>query len=86
MKEMNKHRLAEERSLALSPTASLTGVPCSSERGLAFTNGWRPARWRRTGRRNGIGSQAILGSFPNAPEILLISMEADVYPKNRPER
>ncbi len=33
-----------------------------------------------------IGSQAILGSFPNAPEILLISMEADVYPKNRPER
>ena len=33
-----------------------------------------------------IGSQAILGSFPNAPEILLISMEADIYPKNRPER
>ena len=33
-----------------------------------------------------IGSQAILGSFPNAPEILLISMEADVYPKNHPER
>ncbi len=26
-----------------------------------------------------IGSQAILGSFPNAPEILLISMEAGVH-------
>ena len=26
-----------------------------------------------------IGSQAILGQYPNAPEELLISMEADVY-------
>jgi hypothetical protein len=33
-----------------------------------------------------IGSQAILGSFPEAPEELLVSVEADVYPKNRPER
>ena len=33
-----------------------------------------------------IGSQAILGSFPDAPAELLVSMEADVYPKNRPER
>ena len=33
-----------------------------------------------------IGSQAILGSFPNAPPELLVSMEADVYPKNHPER
>lgn len=33
-----------------------------------------------------IGSQAILGQFPEAPEILLASMEADVYPKNHPER
>ncbi len=33
-----------------------------------------------------IGSQAILAAFPNAPEELLVSTEADVYPKNRPER
>ncbi len=33
-----------------------------------------------------IGSQAILGSFPNAPKELLVSTEADVYPKNRPDR
>lgn len=33
-----------------------------------------------------IGSQAILGSFPEAPVELLVSVEADVYPKNRPER
>ena len=33
-----------------------------------------------------IGSQAILGQFPDAPEELCRSMEADVWPKNRPER
>lgn len=33
-----------------------------------------------------IGSQAILASFPDAPEELVISVEADVYPKNRPDR
>lgn len=33
-----------------------------------------------------IGSQAILGQFPEAPASLLISREADVYPRNRPER
>lgn len=33
-----------------------------------------------------IGSQAILGQFPDAPVRLLSSMEADVYPKNHPER
>ena len=33
-----------------------------------------------------IGSQAILGQFPNAPRELLRSMEADVYPRNHPER
>lgn len=33
-----------------------------------------------------IGSQAILGQFPNAPARLLISMEADIYPKNNPEK
>jgi hypothetical protein len=32
-----------------------------------------------------IGSQAILGQFPNAPASLLVSAEADVYPRNRPE-
>ncbi len=33
-----------------------------------------------------IGSQAILGQFPDAPASLRVSVEADVYPKNRPER
>jgi hypothetical protein len=33
-----------------------------------------------------IGSQAVLGSFPAAPETMLRSMEADVYPLHRPEK
>lgn len=33
-----------------------------------------------------IGSQSILGQFPRAPETLLLSMEADVYPRNHPDR
>ena len=33
-----------------------------------------------------IGSQAILGQFPNAPVRLLMSMEAEIYPKNNPEK
>jgi hypothetical protein len=33
-----------------------------------------------------IGSQAILGQFPEAPAELLRSMEADVWPRNHPER
>jgi hypothetical protein len=33
-----------------------------------------------------IGSQAILGAHPRAPEELLVSAEADLYPKNHPER
>lgn len=33
-----------------------------------------------------IGSQAVLAQFPDAPAELLVSMEADVCPKNRPER
>lgn len=32
-----------------------------------------------------VGSQAILGQFPDAPESLLASKEADVCPRNRPE-
>jgi hypothetical protein len=32
-----------------------------------------------------IGSQAILGQFPDAPVGLLASMEADIYPKNKQE-
>ena len=32
-----------------------------------------------------IGSQAVLGQFPDAPLPLLSSNEADVYPKNKPE-
>ncbi|HSU66475.1 MAG TPA: DUF6036 family nucleotidyltransferase [Tepidisphaeraceae bacterium] len=33
-----------------------------------------------------IGSQAILGSHPDAPKELTESMEADVFPKDTPER
>ncbi|MCY3750837.1 MAG: hypothetical protein OXG54_05495 [Gammaproteobacteria bacterium] len=33
-----------------------------------------------------IGSQSILGQFPNAPSTLCISMEMDVYPRNKPDR
>ena len=32
-----------------------------------------------------VGSQAILGQIPEAPPELLVSMEADEYPKNKPE-
>ena len=32
-----------------------------------------------------IGSQAILGQFPSPPPELTVSVEADVYPKNKPE-
>lgn len=33
-----------------------------------------------------IGSQAILGLYPDAPAALLASMEADVFPLNHPKR
>jgi hypothetical protein len=33
-----------------------------------------------------IGSQAILGSVPDPPEGLLVSMEVDLYPKADPDR
>lgn len=32
-----------------------------------------------------IGSQSILGQFPDAPPSLLVSAEADIFPLNRPE-
>jgi hypothetical protein len=32
-----------------------------------------------------IGSQAVLGAVPDAPATLCASMEADVYPRNKPE-
>jgi hypothetical protein len=32
-----------------------------------------------------IGSQSILGSFPDAPRELRQSMEADLYPRFRPD-
>jgi uncharacterized nucleotidyltransferase DUF6036 len=32
-----------------------------------------------------IGSQSILGEYPSAPDQLLASMEADIYPMNKPE-
>jgi hypothetical protein len=33
-----------------------------------------------------IGSQAILGQYPDAPEALRMSMEADIIPKNDPSK
>ncbi len=33
-----------------------------------------------------VGSQAVLAQFPEAPAEMLLSDEADIYPKNRPER
>jgi len=33
-----------------------------------------------------IGSQAILGRHPDAPRELCVSADADVYPRNHPER
>jgi hypothetical protein len=33
-----------------------------------------------------VGSQAILGRYPDAPESMLRSLEADVYPRQHPER
>lgn len=33
-----------------------------------------------------VDSQSILGQFPDAPASLLTSMEADLYPKNAPEK
>jgi hypothetical protein len=33
-----------------------------------------------------VGSQAILGEFPDAPPELLLSNEADVFPRSFPER
>jgi hypothetical protein len=33
-----------------------------------------------------IGSQAILGQYPAAPETLLVSIEADLYPRHAPEK
>lgn len=32
-----------------------------------------------------VGSQAILGQYPDAPDSLLMSIEADVYPRYAPE-
>lgn len=32
-----------------------------------------------------VGSQAILGAVPDAPAELLVSQEADIYPRDRPE-
>jgi hypothetical protein len=33
-----------------------------------------------------VGSQAVLGEHPDAPSTLLASVDADVYPRNHPER
>lgn len=33
-----------------------------------------------------VGSQAILGQFPEAPAELRVSVEADVFPRHHPER
>ena len=33
-----------------------------------------------------VGSQAILGQFPDAPESMLVSQDADVFPRDHPDR
>ncbi|OFW47479.1 MAG: hypothetical protein A3J29_17235 [Acidobacteria bacterium RIFCSPLOWO2_12_FULL_67_14b] len=33
-----------------------------------------------------IGSQAVLGQFPHAPETLLVSLDADVFPRYAPDK
>lgn len=33
-----------------------------------------------------IGSQSVLGQFPDAPSEVTMSLEADIYPRNHPER
>lgn len=33
-----------------------------------------------------IGSQAVLGQFPDAPSALLVSIEADIYPRDASEK
>src|SRR5512136_1084362 len=33
-----------------------------------------------------IGSQAVLGQFPHAPDALLVSIEADIYPRRAPAK
>jgi hypothetical protein len=33
-----------------------------------------------------IGSQSVLGQFPDAPTALLVSLDADVFPRTHPER
>lgn len=33
-----------------------------------------------------VGSQAILGTDPNPPATMRKSMEADIYPRDRPEK
>jgi hypothetical protein len=33
-----------------------------------------------------VGSQSILAQFPDAPAELRVSVEADVFPRHRPER
>jgi hypothetical protein len=33
-----------------------------------------------------VGSQSILGQFPEAPDPLRVSVEVDLYPKHRPDR
>ncbi len=32
-----------------------------------------------------VGSQSILGQYPDAPRTLRVSVEADIYPRDRPE-
>jgi hypothetical protein len=33
-----------------------------------------------------VGSQAVLAQYPEAPAPLLVSLEADLYPRTHPER
>jgi hypothetical protein len=46
---------------------------------------WAAAENADTREIVGIGSQSILGAYPEVPSELLVPMEADIHPKDRPE-
>src|SRR5436189_250354 len=73
-----KHRIIEARSLAMH---------CLIARKIEADRRLLDAAGRIAGAREivVIGSQAVLGQFPEAPPALRRSMEADLYPKGAPE-
>ena len=46
---------------------------------------WAAAENADTREIVGIGSHSILGAYSEAPSELLVPMEADIHPKDRPE-